>query len=122
MSSSSEKPNAALRSWHAQELVETPFLTSSKTTLQKLSEPLISSGAKDAPEADMARRCIDGLRVTCRGAVAAAIIRRAEMRAAFEDLARNPDRRLAGIVTRFLFGAARIDGDTTRFRRIGLVL
>jgi hypothetical protein len=52
----------------------------------------------DAAEADMARRRVDRFGMARGRAVTAAIIGRAEMRAAFQNLARDPDLRLAGIV------------------------
>src|SRR6516162_7848330 len=69
----------------------------------------------------MAGRGIDRLGMARGGAVTAAIIWRAEMRAAFQDLARNLDLRLAGIVARVLAAAARVLRDAAGLRRIGLV-
>src|ERR1700712_2048602 len=51
-----------------------------------------------APKSDMAGRCVDGLGVPRGGPVAATIVRRAKMRAALDDLARDSDIRLAWIV------------------------
>src|SRR6185312_3807023 len=56
------------------------------------------------------------------GAIAAAIIRRAQMRAALDDLARDLDVGLARIVAALLAPAARILGNAARLRRVGLVL
>src|SRR6188508_2393617 len=55
-------------------------------------------------------------------AVAAAVVRRAQMRAALDDLAGNPDLRLAGVVAVLLEPAARIFRDAAGLRRIRLVL
>src|SRR6266481_533711 len=58
----------------------------------------------------------------CGWAVAAAIVRRAEMRAALDHLAGNFDIGLAAIVTLLFPAAARIFGDAARLRCIGFVL
>src|ERR1700732_1688122 len=55
-------------------------------------------------------------------AVAAAVIRRAQMRAAFDDLAGNLDLRLAGVVAAILAPAARIFRNAARLRRVGFML
>ena len=67
-----------------------------------------------AAEPDMAGRGIDRLGVARGGAIAAAIIRRAEMRAAFQDFARDADVWLTWIKARFLAPAARIARDAAR--------
>src|ERR1700736_1416580 len=54
--------------------------------------------------------------------VAAAIVGSAEMRAALKHLARDPAPRITGIVARGLRPAARIFGNATRLRRIGVML
>src|SRR4051812_48515359 len=54
-------------------------------------------------------------------AVAAAVVRRAQVRAAFENLARNFYLRLAEVVACSLWSAARIFRHAARLRRIGLV-
>ena|SRR4249920_999121 len=77
--------------------------------------------SNDASESDMAGRRIDRLRVTRGGAVAAAVIWRAQMRAAFENFARNRNGRLARIVATGFGTAARIFRNAERFRRVGLV-
>ena len=53
--------------------------------------------------------------------VAAAVIRRAQMRTAFDDLSGNPDLRLTGVVAVLLATAARIFRYAACFRRVGLV-
>src|SRR5262249_58966759 len=72
------------------------------------------SHAPDAAEAEMASRGVDRLGVARGGPVAAAIIRRTEMRAALYDLARDFDPRLAGIVAFLLARAARVDRQAAR--------
>ena len=64
--------------------------------------------AHHAAEADVARGGVDRLGVARGGPVAAAIVRRAQMRAAFQHLAGNADFRLARIVALGLRPAARI--------------
>ena len=59
--------------------------------------------------------------VTRGGAVAAAVIWRAQMRAAFENFARNRNGRLARIVATGFGTTARIFRNAARFRRVGLV-
>src|SRR5262245_48647333 len=70
----------------------------------------------------MAGRGIDGLRVTCCGAVTSAIVRGAQMRAAFKNLARDADIRLTGIVAAGFGATARICRDATRLHDITLML
>src|SRR5712671_5292949 len=62
----------------------------------------------DASKSHVARGSIDRLRVSCGGPVAPAIIRRAQMRAAFQNLPGNSDLRLAGIEASVLASAAGI--------------
>src|SRR3954471_8838970 len=69
-----------------------------------------SSLSDDAAEADMARRGVDRLRVTRCRTVAAAVVGRAQMRAALQHPARNPDPGLAGSVALVLGPAARVLG------------
>src|SRR5215470_1333673 len=69
----------------------------------------------------MTRRRVDRLRVARRWSVAAAIVRRAQVRAALEDLARNPDGGLAGVVALLFTPAARVLGNAACLWRIGLV-
>jgi hypothetical protein len=64
---------------------------------------------------------IHRFRVARSRAGAAAIVRRAEMRAAFEDLARNCDFRQTRIVAVLLTSAAGIYRDATRLRRVGFM-
>src|SRR5580704_3407836 len=70
----------------------------------------------------MARRRIHRFRMTRGRAIAAAVIRRAQMRAAFDYFAGDFDLRLAGGVALRLAAAARIFRNATRLRRVGLVL
>src|ERR1700761_551334 len=78
--------------------------------------------ANHASEPDVAGRGVDRFGVARSRAIAAAIIGRAEMRAALQDFSWNADVRLAGIEARSLRPAARIGGNTAGFRCIGLVL
>src|SRR5216683_691286 len=64
----------------------------------------------DAAEADMAGRGVDRLGMARRGAIAPAIVGRAQMRAALQDLPWDTHGGLARIV-------ARLDGRTARIRR-----
>src|SRR5215212_6917860 len=82
----------------------------------------IDGSSLDAPKADMARGSIDRLRVARSRPVAAAVVRRAEMRAALDHLSGNLDVRQRGVVAVVLPSAAWIFGDAARFRRVGLVL
>ena len=75
-----------------------------------------------AAKPEMAGRSIDGLRMSCRRPVATAIIRRAQMRAAFQNFPRNADVGLTWIKTGALRPATRILGDAACLRRIGFVL
>src|SRR5258707_7537034 len=59
--------------------------------------------------------------MTRRRPIAAAIIRRAEMRAALDHLARDFDIWLARVEAGFFAPAARIFGNAARLRRIGIV-
>src|ERR1700736_6046404 len=63
----------------------------------------------DAAEADMAHAAVDHLRVARRRAIAPAVVRGAEKRAALYDFARNRELRLGGIETGFYRPAPRID-------------
>src|SRR4051812_21841375 len=75
-----------------------------------------------AAEADMTGRGVDRLGVARGGAIAAAIVRRTEMRAAFQDFARDADVWLTWIKARILMSAARIAWNATRLCRIRMVL
>src|SRR5262245_58825150 len=70
----------------------------------------------------MTGRGVDRFGVARGRAVAAAVVRSAEMRAALEHLAGNADVRLAGIVALLLVSAARILWDAARLRRVRLML
>src|SRR5438045_5261662 len=67
----------------------------------------------------MAGRGVDWFGVARSWSIAAAVIRRAEMRATLQDLARDPDLRLAGVVARLLTPAARVLRDAAGCRGIG---
>ena len=70
---------------------------------------LIRRDIDNTPEADMARRGINRLGNTCRRAITQAVVGRAQVRATFDNLARNPELRLSGIVTFGWRDDARID-------------
>jgi hypothetical protein len=99
-----------LASWHR----DAPGWPSADPTLRQ-------DHSFDAPKAHMIGGRIDCLRMARSRAVAAAIVRRAQMRAAFENLAWNPDVGLAGVVARGLGTVARIFRDAAGLRRVGLV-
>src|SRR5687768_2804412 len=80
------------------------------------------SSPDDAAEADVAGGGVDRLGVARGRAVAAAVARRAQVRAALDDLARNADCRLAGVVAVLLAPATRVCRDAAVFQRSGLVL
>ena len=69
----------------------------------------------------MTGRGIDLLGMARGGAVAPAIIRRAQMRAALDDLARDFDVGLTGIVAAALTGTARVFRNAAGFGRISFV-
>src|SRR5215469_14530688 len=75
----------------------------------------------DAAKADVAGGGVDGLGVPRRGTVAAAIIGSAQMRAAFQYLARDADVRLAAVITALLRRPTRVLGRAARTRRSYLV-
>ena len=82
------------------------------------SDPL----SNDTSETQVACRRVQVFRMTSRWAVAAAVIRCAQMRAAFDDFARDFALRLQRVVASFLVSAARVYRNAARLRRIGLVL
>src|SRR5690242_1616378 len=69
----------------------------------------------------MARRGVDGLGVPRGRAIAAAIIRRAEMRAALQHLARDADLGLAGVIAPLRAPATRVVRNAAGLRGIGLM-
>src|SRR5215470_10864004 len=81
----------------------------------------VTRSPDDAAKADVARGSVDGLGVTCRWPVAAAIIWRAQVRAALQHLAWDADVRLAFIVTALLGRTVRIFRKATGAWRRGLV-
>ena len=54
---------------------------------------------RDAAESDVVHAGVDHLRLACRRTITQAIVGRAQVRAAFDNLARNSELRLRGIVT-----------------------
>src|ERR1700741_2666081 len=78
--------------------------------------------ANDAAESQVACGRVHILRVPRRGAVAPAVIGRAQMRAALDDLAGDSCARLARIVAVLLAGAARILGNAARLGGVDLML
>src|SRR4051794_21131485 len=64
----------------------------------------------NAPEAHVRGGGVDGLRKARRRTIATTVARRAEVRATFEHLARNPDLRLVRVVALRLDAAARVVG------------
>src|SRR5689334_20541960 len=78
--------------------------------------------AYDAAEADVARGRVDGLGVARCGPVAPAVVRRAEMRAALQHLARNADIGLAGVVALLRARPAGILRNAAGLRRIRRML
>src|SRR5215813_12670683 len=70
----------------------------------------------------MTGRSIDRLRMARGRPVTSAIVRRAQMRAAFEYFARDRESRLTGIVASGFGSAARILWDATCFRYVALML
>src|SRR6476646_8960829 len=81
--------------------------------------PLFAAVAYHTPEADMAGRGIDRLGMSGRRPVAAAVARRAEMRAPLQHLARNADIALARIVAGLQRSAPRVLRDTAGLGRVG---
>src|SRR5262245_23827340 len=75
--------------------------------------------ASDASEADVTSRCIDRLRVPGGRAIAPAIVGRAQMRAALQDLAGYAAFGLARVVAQLLSATARVLGDATGFAGVG---
>jgi len=76
----------------------------------------------DASETDVTRRRIHRFGMTRRRAVAPAIARRTQMRAALQNLARDADVRLTWIKAVRIGTTARIARDTARLWLLGLVL
>src|SRR5215470_16235421 len=78
--------------------------------------------AKDAAEPDVTGRGIGRLGLARSGPVAAAVIGGAQVRAALEDLARNPDVGPERVIALLWRSAARVLGKAAGFRPVGLVL
>src|SRR3954452_11520627 len=77
---------------------------------------------QDTAEADVAHRRVNGLCMPRGRAIAAAVARCAQMRAALQDLARDPDLRLTGVVTGLFARATWIIGNTAGLRGVVRVL
>src|SRR6476646_1919259 len=69
----------------------------------------------------MARGCVDRLRVSRSRPVASAVVRRAQMRAAFDDLLWNLDVGRSGVVAAILAPAARVLRDAAGLWGVGFV-
>src|SRR5215207_692639 len=82
----------------------------------------VNAFSPDAAEAEMTCRCIDLLGMARRRPIASAIVRRAQVRAALDDLARDPDVSRGRVVAAVLAPGARVLRDAARFRRVALVL
>src|SRR5215203_1061502 len=82
----------------------------------------VNAFSPDAAEAEMTCRCVDLLGMARRRPIASAVVRRAEVRAALDDLARDPDVRRGRVVAAVLAPAARVLRDAAGFRRVTLVL
>src|SRR5712691_11488735 len=75
----------------------------------------------DASKAKMSRGCVDRLRVPRCRPVASAVVRRTQVRAAFDDLAWNLHVGGSGVVAIGLAPTARVLRDAAGFWRIGLM-
>src|SRR6516225_2358224 len=93
----------------------------SRAALSFFFSLIIACLSYDASKTNMAGGRIHRFRVARSRAVAAAVVRRAEMRAAFKDLARDFDLRQRRIVAVLLAPAAGILWNAARFRRVGLM-
>src|SRR5215211_5453319 len=82
----------------------------------------VEAFSPDAAEAEVTCRCVDLLGMARRRPIASAIVRRAEMRAALDDLAVDADVRRGRVVAAVLAPAARVLRDAAGFRRVTLVL
>src|SRR5262249_26442992 len=81
----------------------------------------LSLFSDDTPKSEMARGRIDRLRMARGRAIAAAVVWRAQMRAAFDDLAGDLDVGLAGVVAPLLASPARVLRHAAGLGRVGLV-
>src|SRR3954454_13768442 len=82
----------------------------------------VNAFSPDTAEAEMTCRCVDLLGVASCRPIASAVVRRAQVRAALDDLARDPDVRRGRLVAAVLAPAARVLRDAAGFRRVAFVL
>src|SRR4051794_27044998 len=68
----------------------------------------VNAFSPDAAEAEVTCRCVDLLGMARRRPIASAVVRRAQVRAALNDLARDPDVRRGRVVAAVLAPAARV--------------
>src|ERR1700754_1477363 len=82
----------------------------------------IRGSSPHASKAKMTCGSVDRLRMARCRPVASAVVRRAQMRAAFDDLLWNLDVGRSGVVAAILAPAARVLRDAAGLRRIRLML
>src|SRR5215207_10432081 len=82
----------------------------------------VEAFSPDAAEAEMTGGCVDLLGMARSRSIASAVVRRAQVRAALDDLARDPDVRRGRVVAAVLAPAARVLRDAAGFRRVAFVL
>src|SRR5262245_64221738 len=87
-------------------------------TVSSISRPG-NRGPRDAAEADVTRGGVHGFGEARRRPISPAIVRRAQMRAALEHLARDGDLRRARIATVFGAAAARVARNAARLHDVG---
>src|SRR6476659_8281206 len=75
----------------------------------------VEAFSPDAAEAEVTCRCVDLLGVASCRPIASAVVRRAQVRAALDDLARDPDARRGRVVAAVLAPAARVLWDAAGF-------
>src|SRR5580704_5457056 len=98
------------------------FSLGTKLTMASLSSLLGTGGfSPDASKAQVTRGCVDRLRMARSRPVASAVVRRAQMRTAFDDLLWNLDVGRSGVVAAILAPTARVLRDAAGFWCIGLV-
>src|SRR4051794_18249821 len=82
----------------------------------------VNAFSPDAAEAEVTCRCVDLLGMARRRPIASAVVRRAQVRAALNDLARDPDVRRGRVVAAVLAPPVRVLRDAAGLRRVALVL